>query len=102
MTATGLTKERSRPAMSLHARLCCCYFNYSYVYVYFHSEQHSRFYASQIVLVLEYLHHLDIMYRDLKPENLLVDIQGYLKVGAHHWSAIHMCLAGACLPVQTA
>lgn len=44
------------------------------------SESHSRFYAAQIALVLEYLHHMDVMYRDLKPENLLIDMQGYIKV----------------------
>ena len=44
------------------------------------SEAHSRFYAAQIVLAFEYLHYLDLIYRDLKPENLLIDSTGYLKV----------------------
>ncbi|XP_043688364.1 serine/threonine-protein kinase RHS3-like [Telopea speciosissima] len=42
------------------------------------SEQAARFYASEILLALEYLHMLGIVYRDLKPENVLVREEGHI------------------------
>ncbi|KAK1285701.1 Serine/threonine-protein kinase AtPK7 [Acorus calamus] len=36
------------------------------------------FYASEVLLALEYLHMLGIVYRDLKPENVLVREQGHI------------------------
>lgn len=40
----------------------------------------ARYYAAQIVTVLEFLHSRNIVYRDLKPENLLLDSKGQLKI----------------------
>ena len=39
-----------------------------------------QFYTSQIVLVLEYLHSMNIVYRNLKPENILLNENGYIKI----------------------
>ncbi|XP_028773306.1 serine/threonine-protein kinase AGC1-7-like [Neltuma alba] len=42
------------------------------------TEEAARFYASEILLALEYLHMLGIVYRDLKPENVLVRDEGHI------------------------
>ncbi|XP_075973035.1 cAMP-dependent protein kinase catalytic subunit 1-like [Anticarsia gemmatalis] len=44
------------------------------------SEELSKFYASQVILALEYLHHCEVVHRDIKPENILVDTTGYIKL----------------------
>lgn len=44
------------------------------------TEQQVAFYASNVTLMLEYLHDLRIVYRDLKAENLVLMANGYLKL----------------------
>ena len=43
-------------------------------------EAHARFYAAGVIDAFRYSHGKNILYRDLKPENLLIDKWGYIKV----------------------
>jgi len=44
------------------------------------SVEMSKFYAAEVVCAFEYMHSKNIAYRDLKPENLLLDSDGHIKI----------------------
>lgn len=43
-------------------------------------EERARFYAAEIVHAISYCHQLDIVYRDLKPENVLLTAEGHIRL----------------------
>ncbi|EGR27410.1 protein kinase domain protein [Ichthyophthirius multifiliis] len=43
-------------------------------------ETQTKFFACCLILALEYLHNNNIIHRDVKPENLVLDTNGYVKL----------------------
>ncbi|KAJ1550208.1 Serine/threonine kinase, partial [Cladochytrium tenue] len=44
------------------------------------SERRAKFYAAEVLLALEYFHRNNIVYRDLKLDNILLSLEGHIKL----------------------
>jgi cGMP-dependent protein kinase len=44
------------------------------------STEDSQFYVATIILILEYFNDNQIVCRDIKPENFMIDHKGYMKL----------------------
>jgi serine/threonine protein kinase len=60
------------------------------------SETRAKFYIAQVILALEYLHRIGIIHRDVKPENLLLNDDGYIKLADFGVSKVLSAKTGDC------
>ena len=44
------------------------------------SEKDAKFYMAELVLSIESIHKLDCIHRDIKPDNILIDVNGHIKL----------------------
>ena len=44
------------------------------------SEDEARFYTAELILAVESIHKLDCIHRDIKPDNILIDKNGHIKL----------------------
>lgn len=43
-------------------------------------EEVAKFLIAEVILAIEYIHSQDVIYRDLKPNNILLDAAGHIKI----------------------
>lgn len=53
------------------------------------TEDEARFYIAEIILAVDSLHQLGYVHRDIKPQNILIDATGHIKL-ADFGSAIRI------------
>ena len=44
------------------------------------TEEEARFYTAELILAIESMHKLDCIHRDIKPDNILIDKSGHIKL----------------------
>ena len=51
-----------------------------YLKMYNYNQQETKFYIAELVLAVDSVHKMNYIHRDLKPDNILIDNKGHIKL----------------------